>query len=96
MTKTKVMPYPATVADKEYSHLEPVVEMLIQAGNATTRPGGFYLDRDGWHCDLQKPIDFELLRSKFEFPTTIILSEPLDKIFCKNSWVEIKGGVSRA
>jgi hypothetical protein len=79
---------------KPYSHLEPIVDALIASGNQSMRDEWFYLDRDGWRCDLKEPIDFDLLRAKFDFPKTIILSEPLDKIFCKNSWIEIKGHVS--
>jgi hypothetical protein len=78
-----------------YSHLLPVARLL--AGRETLFPmddNYFYVTRDGWRCDLREPIDFELVRKRFEFPPTIILSEELDQIFCKNTWVEIKGNSS--
>ena len=92
--KIKIQPYPMDPKAKPYAHLEPIVDALIASGNQSMRAECFYLDRDGWRCDLKEPIDFELLRARFDFPKTITLSEPLDKIFCRNSWIEIKGHVS--
>lgn len=91
--KIKILPYPLSYGGKPYEHLEPIVDALIEAGNKPTQSSRFYQARDGWRCDLKKPIDFKLLKERFEFPESIILSEPLDKIFCQNSWVEIKGNV---
>jgi hypothetical protein len=91
--KVVIQPYPASVSEKPYAHLIPVAHALIEHGNQASRPEIFFLDRDGWRCDLRKPIDFDFLCTTFEFPKTIILSESLDKIFCQNTWVEIKGGV---
>jgi len=93
VVRTKILPYPRNHLDKPYSHLQPLVDAMIEAGNEPVRDGGFYMDRDGWRCDLKRSIDFQLLANKFEFPKSIILSEPLDKIFCQNTWVEIKGSV---
>lgn len=92
--KITIAPYPVKPHGEDYSHLEPVVEVLIQAGNENVNSQLFYLDRDGWRCDLKYPIDFQLLKSKFIFPKSIILSKQLDKIFCQNTWVEIRGSAS--
>ena len=95
------------IIDKEqegsapYAHLVSVVEFLIQNGNVFSEPVngfvpnefGFYQDRDGWKCDLAKPIDFELLKEHFNFPKTILLNQKDNVIFCKKSWIEIRGNI---
>lgn len=87
--------------DKPYSHLEPIVEQLLSAGNELSDPlpnfplegKGFYMDRDGWKCDLKKPIDFKLIDNKFELPKSILISEKNNSILCKNTWIEIRGDI---
>jgi len=76
-----------------YAHLEPIVDALIEDGNQLINTK-FYTTRDGWRCDLEKPINFELLKEKFEFPKSIELLEEKDAIVCRNSWIEIRGNVS--
>lgn len=77
---------------RPYEHLIPLIEALLEDGNETTTSEMFHRDRDGWRCDLKKPIDFGLLRQTFALPPSIELSEKNNSIFCKNTWVEIKGG----
>lgn len=92
--KEKIKPFPSTdnlFGTEAYEHLEPIVKTLIAAGNSPTHASVFYKDKDGWVCDLQKPIDFGLLRETFEFPDSILVSEEDDSIFCQNTWIEIKG-----
>lgn len=82
-----------------YGHLIPVVNFLIESGNHLSEPVnrfepnkfGFYQDRDGCKCDLAEPINFKLLKECFNFPTTILLNEKEDTVFCKKSWAEIRG-----
>ncbi len=89
------------VGFKPYSHLEPIVEALLAAGNELSDPlpnfplegKEFYMDRDGWKCDLKKPIDFNLIASKFELPSSIVISEKNNSILCQNTWVEIRGDI---
>jgi hypothetical protein len=76
----------------EYRHLEPIVEALIDAGNKPLHDRVFYMDKDGWRCDLESPIDFKLVRAQFSLSSSIILSESDGSILCKNTWIEIKGG----
>ena len=78
-----------------YAHLEPIVDALIGDGNEVTINTKFYMTRDGWRCDLKKPINFVLLREKFEFPKSIELLEEKDAIVCRNSWIEISGNVKQ-
>jgi hypothetical protein len=89
--KIEVLRVPANLSDPPYSHLLPILDGLVANGNAPVNRAGFYMTRDGYRCDLTRSIDFGLLRRTFEFPPTIILSEELDSLFCKNSWVQIVG-----
>jgi hypothetical protein len=75
-----------------YAHLDPVVDFLLSHGNVLATQRRWEQDRDGWFCQLQKPIRFDLVREHFEFPRSILLSEEHNGILCQNSWIEIKGG----
>lgn len=79
-----------------YLHLIPLIEMLIEHGNKPvpspkSNRWGLYVTRGGWLCDLQKPIDFELVQRTFELPGSLKLSPEAGTIFCENSWIEIRG-----
>lgn len=94
--KLKIQPFSPNVERpyaKPYEHLEPIVNALISAGNKPTNKSVWYLSRDGWRSDLTDPLDFALLQELFDFPETIKLVESRDKIFCQNSWIEIRGSV---
>ncbi len=78
---------------RAYAHLIPIVEALVEAGNKWRGNSMFYLDVDGWRCDLYQPIDFGLLTIKFDLPKSILISEETDSILCKNTWIEIRGGI---
>jgi hypothetical protein len=78
--------------DMPYGHLLPIVDALIVAGSVPVSDAKFFQDRDGWRCELTKPIDFDLVRQKFDLPSSILLSEEHDAILCQNAWIEIKGG----
>jgi hypothetical protein len=79
---------------RPYAHLVPIVDALVRDGNVPVDGETFYLDRDGWRCDLAKPINFELVEQMFDLPESILLSRANDAILCQNSWIEIKGNVS--
>ena len=82
-----------------YAHLKPIVEALIEAGNEPSPVSsgrvpdaiGFYQDQDGWRCDLLHPIDFELLRLKFELPPSLSLNYATNSISDDLTWIEISG-----
>lgn len=76
---------------RPYLNLEPLIELLAKSGNPAVADG-FVMERDGWICQLAKPIDFELLISNFEIPSSIVLSPEHQSILDQNSWVEIVGG----
>jgi hypothetical protein len=79
--------------DKEstYAHMLPIVELLLRHGNALAENGPFYQDRDGWRCDLCRPIDFQLVRSSFILPASTKLVPEHDSILCLNTWTVITG-----
>lgn len=95
MSKQKIG---ASSADpqKPMGHLEPIVQALIDGGNRSVSYPWFSMDRDGWHCLLAKPIDFDMLLTRFEFPASITLSRKDNAILDTLIWVEIKGGTEHS
>jgi len=92
MNKEKITIEPnPTDASHPYTHLKPIVEALLDAGNESMYEKEFYLDKDGWRCDLKLPIDFVLVRQRFELPKSISLSSDHGSILCESTWVEIQG-----
>jgi hypothetical protein len=73
-----------------YAHLVPVVDALLTMGNRA--PAGFVLEKDGWLCQFEQPLDLEALRQLFTFPATVVLSDQLDCVHCQNTWALIEGG----
>ena len=61
--------------DSRTAHLQPVIDFLKEQGNAPAQPG-FTFDRDGYGtCYFEKPLDMELLKARFAFPDTILLTK---------------------
>lgn len=75
---------------KPYLHLLPIVNELVARGNAQL-DDGFGMDQSGWSCQLRESIDFDLVRSRFELPDTIILGEAHDSIHDTLAWIVIEG-----
>jgi hypothetical protein len=98
--KIKIAAEPAT-GEAPYAHLKPIVEALLDAGNEPSPPVGghvpnrlgFYQDKDGWCCDLLRPIDFDLLGSRFELPPSLALNREANSISDRRTWVQISGNV---
>ena len=96
--KTRIAAEPAS-GEAPYAHLKPIVEALLEAGNEPSPPSGghvpnrlgFYQDKDGWRCDLLRPIDFELLYRKFELPPSLSLNIKANSISDGRTWIEISG-----
>jgi hypothetical protein len=86
---------------KPYEHLIPIARALIADGNIPSKAHGlapidefgFYHDKDGWICILRNPINFGLIDKDFELPPSIEINEEENTIFCRKSWVEIRGNV---
>jgi len=75
-----------------YSHLEPVVDILLENGNKLARDYKWGENRTGFYCLLQKPIDFDLIERTFEIPSYVRLDRQSSVIECDLSWVTIRGG----
>jgi len=72
-----------------YLHLMPIVHGLVAAGN--TVDGRFTLTKSGWYCSMRDPIDFDVIRSQFELPATITLSEQYDTVLDEATLTTIEG-----
>lgn len=91
----------ATTGAAPYEHLIPIVRCLLANGNrpfpsmgGNPRDAlGFYMDRDGWRCDLAKPINFGLVGQSFILPNSIELHQESDSIVCRRSWIQVSGSV---
>lgn len=75
---------------RPYANLLPLVDFLTGLGNFAL-DGGFILNPDGWRCRLRDRIDFEAVRSEFNFPANVTLSEEHDTILDSLSWCSIEG-----
>jgi hypothetical protein len=78
-----------------YSHLEPIVDLLLQHGNSLAREYRWGENRTGHFCLLSKPIDFELIKSTYEVSPFVHLEEDKGLIGCAVTWATIFGGASR-
>ncbi|TEW45740.1 hypothetical protein [Psychromonas algicola] len=62
-----------------YSHMEPIVDFLLQNGNELFYTNSKWgSDRTGYLCWLKKPIDKALVLANFNLPETIKMSETGD------------------
>jgi hypothetical protein len=78
-----------------YSHLEPIVDLLLQHGNELARPYRWGENRSGFFCFLAKPIDFDLIESTFVLPEIVRLARYEGSVECDVTWATIKGGMGQ-
>ena len=96
--KTKIAAR-CTFDEAPYSHLVPIVEALLEAGNQLSPASGeripnrlgFYQDTHGWRCDLLRAIDFDLVERTFELPSSLSLNSQAGLISDTLTWIEICG-----
>ena len=83
----------------DYSHLLPIVEALLAAGNSlepdTSTSAPFRPDQSGFYCPLVRPIAFVAVRHLTLRPE-VHLVEDDDYIWCEHCWAEIRGGAYRS
>jgi hypothetical protein len=72
------------------ARLKTIVDALVSTGNSVI-DGGFVLNPDGWRCRLTAPINFDLVRSNFDFPVAVVLSEETDSILDRDTWCVLEG-----
>lgn len=88
MNKTKVLPYPRD-GEPSCSHLQPVVDYLINNGNKSVNTYFWGNNRTGYFCHLRYDIDFNELKKVFDFPESIKLNEKNQTIDCFNTYSSI-------
>lgn len=91
MDKIRVEPECADRSLPIYAHLEPIVSALLESGNELARGARWGSTKEGYVCYLTKPIDFALVRARFNLPESVVLSEANDFIACRNTWATIYG-----
>jgi hypothetical protein len=74
-----------------YSHLEPIVDLLLRNGNELALPFRWGENRSGFFCHLARPIDFALIESTFVLPASVRLSRGEGSVECDVTWASIKG-----
>ncbi len=74
-----------------YSHLEPIVDLLLSHGNSLARDYKWGENRTGFYCFLQDAIDFDLVESSFDIPEFIRFDRQNNAIECDKTWVSIRG-----
>jgi len=74
------------------SHLQPILDLLKENGAILTNGMRLYTDKGGAHTlKLKSKINFNLLRSEFELPNFVELSEEYKSIICRRCWCDIEG-----
>lgn len=91
MTKTPII-FDPTVRPV-YTHLEPIVDLLLNNGNRLARDYRWGENRSGFYCFLQQPLDFKLIESTFELPSFIRIDRENNSIQCDQTWASIRGGM---
>jgi hypothetical protein len=83
--------------ERPFENLIPIVRALVAGGNRCLcgDAGPFYMDRDGWRCDLALPLDFALIEGSFVLPPSIELSRTHGTVLDTNTWVVIEGDIVR-
>lgn len=77
---------------KPYANLIPIVELLLEHGNRyVAGTEGFIGRKDGCVCNLELPIDMDLVHSEFVFPPTIDAGQRGDSILDRGTWCIIAG-----
>jgi hypothetical protein len=81
--------------DDGYSHLLPLVQALMDAGNGL-RPdpqttAAFRTSQGGYYCPMTGPLHFEAVRGLAR-RTEVHFDEANDNIFCRHCWTIIYGG----
>ena len=76
-----------------YSHLEPIVDLLLRNGNSLAKDFRWGENRSGFYCFLQAPLDFDLIEKSFVIPESIRLDRENNEINCDHTWASIKGGM---
>lgn len=76
--------------NKVCSHLQPILDALIENGNSFDQASPMQTDKGGgWTRIMSRPIDFHLVEEKFDIPKFIELHKNTGTIFCSRCWCDI-------
>jgi len=73
-----------------YTHLRPIVLLLLSAGNELAKDDEWGEDRTGYYCLLRRPIDFDLIEAQFAIPEFIRLERGHSCVECDKTWASIR------
>lgn len=72
------------------SHLRPILDVLLSAGNSYDQSTQLQTDKGGGHTlNVSLPIDFPLINRTFQIPTFIDVSVKNHAIVCRRCWCAI-------
>ena len=71
------------------SHLKPILELLVQHGNAFDASNPLDISRGGSTRFVEKPIDFQLIQRTFEIPSFIELNPGERAVICRKCWCDL-------
>jgi hypothetical protein len=77
-----------------YSHLDPIVDLLLANGNRLAHEFKWGENRTGFFCHLRKDLDFDLIDKTFELPPFVRQHRENNSIECDKTWATIVGGMS--
>ncbi|WP_045367186.1 hypothetical protein [Vibrio campbellii] len=63
------------VIGPKYKILNPILELLLETGNEVFTDYTWSANPTGYLCILKKPIDFDLIESRFVWPKSIHLNK---------------------
>jgi hypothetical protein len=89
MKKIEIDAYPKD-GSADYSHLQPILDYLIENGNSSVNTYLWGSNRTGYFCHLKNDIDFDGIRKDFDLPNSIKLNESTQTIDCFNTYAVIK------
>ncbi|WHP63856.1 hypothetical protein [Vibrio harveyi] len=68
------------VIGPKYRILNPILELLLESGNEVFTDYTWSSNPTGYLCILKKPIDFDLIESRFVLPKSIHLNKRLGEV----------------
>lgn len=78
------------VGKPRYSLLDPVLDLLLSHGNELATSDRWCSNPTGYFALLKRPIDFDLVESKFDLPTSVSLDRSYGEIDYGNGTVVIR------
>ncbi|WP_444919799.1 hypothetical protein ACJJID_12715 [Microbulbifer sp. CnH-101-G] len=93
--KIKEKPYKTATKFDVCTHLQPIVKVLEDNGNAADRLTGIICDKgDGNILLVENEIDFKLIENHFELPDFIVMNEQKSRIVCSKCWCSLEKKVT--